>query len=424
MQEGVLLGCILQDNTIIKEVTLTVDHFNDVRNKQIYKVMLDLEREGVEIDPITIMDKVGVTSYNQLGGGHYIQQLMNSVPSSHAFKTYENLIIRDWKERESKRLLHQYSNQDLKEGEIQKLIAELNILDESNHNHSFNKKSLLLDMYEEVDTETPKGMSGIPTGLTDLDKFLDGFQEEESIIIGARPSMGKTATILNMALAAGKSGAIPVIFSLEMSEKLLLKRLISSIANIDGFKTKNPFHYMNDKEKERWKDAITVLEKIEFYIYDKSGMKINEMRAKIRRIQRDNPNQKVIAFIDYLTLIQPREKYNGNSHQQITEISADLKAMAKDFKIPVVTLAQLSRGVEQRQDKRPMMSDLRESGSIEQDADVIMFLYRDDYYNKESENANILEIIIAKQRNGALGTVEAAYIKEFSKVVNLDRRMS
>jgi len=276
-----------------------------------------------------------------------------------------------------------------------------------------------------VTVETPKKRSGIPSGYKDIDDKTDGFQPSDLIIVGARPSMGKTAFVLNLAInAAIKAKVIPIIFSLEMTEEKLMQRMQSCISEVNGMKLKNPYHYTNDEEKDRLIKAIGVLGEIKPVIYDKAWQKVSEMRAKVRKIKHANPDKEVIVFIDYMTKIKPAHDYKGNDHQKVTEISGDLKAMAKEFSIPVVCLAQLNREVEKRQDKRPMNSDLRESGSIEQDADIIMFLYRDDYYVKdEKKHNNILEVDISKNRDGEVGRLQLRYTKEYSKIETLSRHL-
>lgn len=419
--EKALLGCILKDNTILKELSINSEHFSKYENIRLFKVIEDLDKEKQPIDAVTIMSKIGTMEFNRLYGVSYVSSLMASVPSIHAFKTYESIIIDDWKERTIKDKLQEYMHQEGQAEHVQNLITELNQIDQAGTVDTFDKKGLLVKMYELPITEVPKGLSGVPSGFKDLDDMTDGFQKQDYIVIGARPSMGKTAFILNMAINAGKKGAIPVIFSLEMGEESLVKRMLSAVAQVDGIKTRNPFHYFNAKDEEKWTHACGLLNKMDFHIFDKPSQKVAEMRSKIRQIQKENEGKDIIVFIDYLTLIKPTKDYNGNAHMMYSEISADLKAMAKEFDIPVVTLAQLSRGVEQRQSKRPNKSDLRESGSIEQDADIVMLLYRDDYYDQESEKKDVLEVIIDKQRNGPVGTIELHYQKEYNLVRDLER---
>jgi len=415
------LGCILLDNELLKESSLTTEHFYEFNNKQLFSAMKQILQSG---DPITLAalnDKLGQSGMHMLGGPSFIEQLKQSVASIHAFPSLERLVIANWKKREIKRLLEEHAeNIDL--NKIQNLIGEINQIDQTGTKEVFNLVDHLANLYDLPYQEVPKGFSGIPSGFNDLDYMTDGFQNEDSIIVGARPSMGKTAFVLNIAKNAGFKGVVPIIFSLEMSAESLIKRMLSCIGEIDGIKVRNPYNYFNENDKTKWGFAIGELGKIPLQIFDKPGQKVQEMRAKIRQVKKEFPNKKILVMIDYLTLITPASDHNGNSHLQVSEISADLKSLAKEFKCPIITLAQLSRGVEQRQNKRPAMSDLRESGSIEQDADVIMFLYRDEYYNKKTEeNENVLEVDIAKQRNGPTGSIELYYKKEINKIENLTR---
>ncbi|KIV71331.1 Replicative DNA helicase [Bacillus mycoides] len=231
--------------------------------------------------------------------------------------------------------------------------------------------------------------------------------------------MGKTAFVLNVAFHAATG-----VFSLEMGEKQLIKRMISSTGNIDATKLKNPKKLCDLKDWEKISQAMGLINDLPLEIYDKANVTMQEIYAKTRKLKRKHPDKKVLIAIDYLQLIVGDPKHRGNRMQEIGEISRKLKLMARELNICVVALSQLSRAVESRQDKRPLLSDLRENGQIEQDADLIAFLYREDYYDRETENKNITEIILAKQRNGPVGVVELAFIKEFSKFVNLDRKFS
>src|SRR5690606_12567158 len=262
-----------------------------------------------------------------------------------------------------------------------------------------------------------EGVTGIPSGIKSLDYMTGGWQPENSIIIGARPSMGKTATLLKFMLSASMNGDVPIVFSLEMSAKSLLRRLASTIARINGFLAKTPQN-LTDGLQKKWIDAVGQLSNLDYEIYDNSFQTIQYIRSKVRKAQNKYQGKRIVAMIDYLTLI----KNDGNSqseHAKVSDTSQRLKAIAKDYHIPVITLAQLSRSVEQRQDKRPMNSDLRESGSIEQDADVIMMLYRESYYNKELDS-NDMEIIITKQREGATGTIIVDYNRSTGVIRDID----
>ena len=262
-------------------------------------------------------------------------------------------------------------------------------------------------------------VTGIPTGFTELDKMTAGFQRNDLIIVAARPSVGKTAFSLNIAQnVATKTDENVAIFSLEMGADQLVMRMLCAEGNIDAQRLRTGSLTSDDWAKLTM--AMGSLSNAGIYIDDTPGIKVNEIRAKCRRLKQEQGLGMIL--IDYLQLIQGSGKSGENRQQEVSEISRTLKGIARELQVPVIALSQLSRGVESRQDKRPMMSDIRESGSIEQDADIVAFLYREDYYDRETENKNTIEIIIAKQRNGAVGSVELAFVKEFNKFVNLERR--
>lgn len=421
--ECAILGCILIDNTIMSEITLKPEHFQHYQNKELFIGIKSIAEKERPINAITIIEEIGRNNLARIGGTAHLSLLKESVPSVHGFRNYESSVIEAWKKLNVHNILKPLvENPEFNTTEIQKVIKQLNDIDKTGTKEKFDLKQHLVHMYELPMIKVEKGYSGIPSGFMDLDDMTDGFQDEDSIIIGARPSMGKTALVLNIAANAGFKGAIPVIFSLEMSAESLIKRMLCLLGGIQGTKARNPYHYFDDADRQNWVTAIGILERINLQIFDKPGQTVNEMRAHVRDVKKENPGKKILVMIDYLTLIKAEESHNGNAHLQVSEISNNLKGMAKEFKCPVITLAQLSRGVEQRANKRPVMSDLRESGSIEQDADIIGFLYRDEYYNADSDKKSILEVDIAKQRNGPTGKVDIYYNKETQRMRDLHQR--
>jgi replicative DNA helicase len=417
--EEMLIGSILLDNSILTDITVLPQHFLNKVNQSIYKSILDIKKKNIPVDVASLKSELGNTGFTFIGGGKKLLQLKNAVASANAYKSYEQMIIKEWKSYTSRNLLKS-TLENFNAENVQDLIKELSKIDEEGTQEEFDMKAHLRDMHDLAYTETPKDNSGVPSGFAKIDMKTDGFQKNDLVIVGARPSMGKTAFIINMALRQAEKKVVPVIFSLEMKSAALIKRMLSCLGELNGMKLKNPYHYLTNQEKKRWDKAIGELDNLDIKIYDKPRQTIHEMKTKIRKVKNEFPNRDVIVFIDYLTLIKPTKDYNGNGHAQFTEISADLQAMTKDFEVPVICLAQLSRGVEQRQDKRPLMSDLRESGSIEQDADIIMMLYRDEYYNETTEdNRNILEVDIAKNRDGEVGKVELKYLKEINKIESI-----
>jgi replicative DNA helicase len=280
-------------------------------------------------------------------------------------------------------------------------------------------KDVLLNTFERIEFlfSNKGGVTGIPSGYPDLDKMTSGFQRSDLIILAARPAVGKTAFALNVAQnIAVRAGETVAIFSLEMGKEQLVQRMLCAEANIDAGKMRTGFLEEDDWPKLTM--AVGTLSEAPIYIDDTPGITVHDIRAKCRRLKAEHGIG--LILIDYLQLIQGRGK-GDNRQQEVSEISRTLKLIARELHVPVIALSQLSRSVEQRQDKRPMMSDLRESGSIEQDADIVSFLYRDDYYNPESERKNIIEVIIAKQRSGPTGTVELVFLKNFNKFVSLER---
>jgi replicative DNA helicase len=300
--------------------------------------------------------------------------------------------------------------------EIAKVIAELDKINQMKMEDHTSLHQALADIYE-APWEDQETMKNATTGIHNLDEVTGGFQGGEVTILAARPSMGKTDVMLHFAKMTGWEGFLPLVFSLEMPEKLITSRLIASTGGFNRRKLRDPKGLLTQNQKDKWSDVIGDLSDTNIQIFDGAGQTIAEMRAKTRKMMHQFPNKKPILFIDYLTLIHSNQFYSGNSHLQVTEISKSLKTMAKDFDCPVICLAQLNRSVESRANKRPMMSDIRESGSVEQDADVILFLYREAYYDKDSTDSS-LEIIVSKNRNGPVGTVRVNYNEHTGKLEN------
>jgi len=409
--EHSLLGCILNDNELIKEITLDSKHFYDKENQQLFEVMQKVDKKGDPIDVVTILSESPNVDKKTLGN------LMNSVASTEPFKTYERLIMESWKLRRVKEIQEKdITNVDA----ISNLMNDLSELEQTNNEDDYNHKEALISLYNNIE-EQQEGLSGIDTGFKDLNRILDGFQGGDLIISAARPSVGKTAKMLNHAIKHGENGGLVAMFSLEMGEESLNKRMLSMIGGIDGHKMRRPKQLFDGKDWSNFTNALAILSNMNMHIYDKSGQIVEYIRSKVRTLKRKYLYTPMLILIDYLQLMRTSTKHE-NKNIEVGEITRSLKELARDTNSPVFLLSQLSRGVESRQDKRPMMSDIRDSGNIEQDADVIEFLYRDDYYNGDSEAKNIIEVIIAKQRNGAVGTVELAYMKEYNKFLELDHR--
>src|SRR5699024_3497543 len=407
---------------------LVASDFYRASHQRIFEAMLKLSDRGEPIDLVTVTTLLdSEETISEVGGVSYLSDVARSVPTAANIEYYSKIV-------EEKALLRKlirtatdivtttYANED----EVEEVLneAEKNILEVSSRSNSGAFQSIndvLIDVYDNIEKlhQSQGDVTGIPTGYRDLDRITSGFQPNDLIIIAARPSVGKTAFALNIAQnVAVKTDENVAIFSLEMGADQLVSRMLCAEGNIDSQRLRT-----GNLEADDWGKltmAMGSLSNAGIYIDDSPGIRVSEIRSKCRRLKQEHGLGMII--IDYLQLIQGSEFSKENRQQEVSEISRSLKGLARELNVPLIALSQLSRGVEQRQDKRPMMSDLRESGSIEQDADIVCFLYRDDYYDTESDQQNIIEIIISKQRNGPTGTVELAFVKEYNKFVDLDHR--
>lgn len=419
--EQALLGCILVEGDLIKELSLQPEHFSETRHQVIFKAMREVQKLGKSIDMVTTVTKLG-DSVEQVGGLQYLTDLGSAVATTANFLAYQTLIYEAYRLREMKKIAIEFANTPTDDG-ITELYKRAMELQEIGIEKTRTKQDVLMEIYNDMHEEK-EDITGIPSGLQDLDAMTGGWQNGDLIILAARPSMGKTAFALGLGKAnCENNSGVTDIFSLEMPNKQLTHRLLSNLGNIEGSKWKNPRKFFSDRDYENATKAIGEYEKWNINIHDKPAQTLADIRSKIRKTKKENTgNKKHLVVIDYLQLIKSIGKFERRD-LEVGSITAELKEMARTFEIPIILLSQLSRAVEQRQDKRPMMSDLRESGSIEQDADIVMFLYRDDYYNKNSELKNIIEIDLAKQRNGPTGIIQASFIKEYGRFLNLSRQM-
>ncbi|WP_078378459.1 replicative DNA helicase [Sutcliffiella halmapala] len=429
--EQAVLGAIFLEPSALTTASELVlpDDFYRAAHQKIFDCMLNLSDRGEPVDLVTVTSELANQKIlEEVGGVSYLSDLAGSVPTAANIEYYAKIV-----EEKSilRRLIRTATNiaQDgySREDEVAGLLneAEKQILEVSQRKNSGvfqNIKDVLVKTYDNIETlHNRKGeITGIETGFTELDRMTAGFQRNDLIIIAARPSVGKTAFALNIAQnVATKARENVAIFSLEMGAEQLVMRMLCAEGNINAQNLRTGQLTAEDWSKLTM--AMGSLSNAGIYIDDTPGIRVSEIRSKCRRLRQESGLGMIL--IDYLQLIQGSGRNGGeNRQQEVSEISRSLKALARELQVPVIALSQLSRGVEQRQDKRPMMSDIRESGSIEQDADIVGFLYRDDYYDKESENKNIIEIILAKQRNGPVGTVSLAFVKEYNKFVNLERR--
>lgn len=407
MQEKVFIGCLMQENRLIQDTIIRPDHLQDLRHKQLYAKMLELHNANKYFNLIALSMLQDLEVY---GGISYLTEL-NAFCDLEKFDEAEQLILDAWKEQQTQMTLAKAS---LEKWAAARVIDELEKIEQQHTKKCTTIAEGLAAIYD-APWEEAEGITGATTGIKALDDMIGGFQNGEFIIIAARPSMGKTDVMLHFAKETGWAGYLPILFSLEMPEKQITSRLMASTGNINRLKMRNPYKLLKPEQKEKWMNIIAKLDQTKMVICDESGLTIPEIRTQIRKLIYDYPDRKPVVFIDYLTLIRPVHPYVGNMHQQVSEISRSLKKMAKDFHIPVICLAQLNRSVETRSNKRPLISDIRESGSIEQDADVIMFLYREKYYDREADDST-LELIIAKNRNGPVGTVTVKYNEYTGKI--------
>ncbi|WP_421382412.1 replicative DNA helicase [Bacillus salacetis] len=428
--EQAVLGAIFLEPSAMTQASesLIPEDFYRSSHQKIFNVMLKLGDSGKAVDLITVTEELSaMKELEDVGGVSYLSELAGSVPTAANIEYYARIV-------EEKSLLRRlirtattiaqdgYSRED----EVDALLneAEKNIMEVAQRKNAgafHDIKDVLVRAYDNIELlhNRTEDVTGIPTGFADLDEMTAGFQRNDLIIVAARPSVGKTAFALNIAQnVATKTDENVAIFSLEMGAEQLVMRMLCAEGNINAQNLRTGS--LTDEDWRKLTMAMGSLSNAGIYIDDTPGIKIGEIRSKCRRLKQENGLGMIL--IDYLQLIQGNGRSGENRQQEVSEISRSLKGLARELEVPVIALSQLSRGVEQRQDKRPMMSDIRESGSIEQDADIVAFLYRDDYYDKESENKNIIEIIIAKQRNGPVGTVSLAFVKEYNKFVNLERR--
>jgi replicative DNA helicase len=417
--EQAVLGSILLEGDLIKEVSLSPEHLSHPQHRVIFQAMRDVEKLGEPVDLVTIVTKLG-DAVESVGGVDYLSRLAASIPSTANIEAYQRLIFESYRLREMQRLSFDFANEPTEE-KITAMYQKINELQELGVTNTRTKQDILYEIYNDMHEEKGE-ITGIDTGFEDLNKMTGGWQNGDLIILAARPSMGKTALLLNFVMNNCSKGGVADIFSLEMPDKQLVHRMLSAIGNINGSKWRNPRKYFSENDFTAATEAIGDYESWTINIHDQAKQTIADIRAAIRRTKRDNPGKKHIVAIDYLQLISIVGKFERND-LAIGYITRELKQMARAFDVPIILLSQLSRAVEQRQDKRPMMSDLRDSGSIEQDADIIMFLYRDDYYNKESEKKNIVEVNLAKHRNGPTGSIELLFRKEYGKFLDLTRQM-
>ena len=427
--EQAVLGSMLTDNDAVMAAVevLKEDAFYREDNKIIYQAILNLYSKSEPIDIITLKDELeSMGKFEQVGGFEYLASLPDKVPTTANVQKYIKIV----EEKSVLRNLIKTANEIIELGynpteDVEDIMdgAEKKIFDimQSKNTKSYTPiKDVLVESFTNLEKlyNQKQHVTGVPTQFYDLDDKTAGLHGSELILVAARPAMGKTAFALNIATNAALRANVPVaIFSLEMSKDQLVNRMLCSEAMVDSNKVRTG--KLDEEDWTKLAEAIGPLSEAGVYIDDTPGISVMEIRTKCRKLKMEKNIGLVV--IDYLQLISGSNKRNGSREQEISEISRSLKVLAKELNVPVIALSQLSRAVEQRDDHRPMLSDLRESGAIEQDADIVMFLYRDDYYNKESAEKDIAEVIIAKHRSGATGTVELLWLANYTKFANIER---
>ena len=437
--EQAVLGAIFLDADSIIDAMEIIEPQDFYRRSHqiIFQAMIQLNDRNESIDLITLKAEIEKSnSLEDIGGLTYLTELSQASPSAASIAYYAKIVD----DKATLRNLIQTASRIVTKGfeqdeDVQSIVdqAEKSILEVSEKRNSNGFQSIadvLNRTIENIDqlAQNNEEITGLPTGYAALDKMTAGLQKEELIILAARPAVGKTAFALNIAQNVGtKTDRSVAIFSLEMGAESLVNRMLCAEGSIEASHLRT-----GQLSEEEWRNLIVAmgsLSNASIYIDDTPGIKISEIRARCRKLAQEKGNLGLIV-IDYLQLIEGTGR--ENRQQEVSEISRQLKKLAKELKVPVIALSQLSRGVEQRQDKRPVLSDIRESGSIEQDADIVAFLYRDDYYQREGDeedggeepqNNNVIEVIIEKNRSGARGTVELLFIKEYNKFSSLSPRV-
>lgn len=427
--EQAVLGSMLTDKdaTIAAIEVLKEDDFYREDNKIIYRAILNLYNSAEPIDIITLKEELtSMGKFDSVGGLEYLADLPEKVPTTANVEKYIKIV----EEKAILRNLIKTANEIINLGydpteDVEDIMdtAEKKIFDimQSKNQKGYTPiKDILVDTFAELEKlyNQKQHITGVPTGFADLDYKTAGLHGSDLVLVAARPAMGKSAFALNIASNAAIKAKVPVaIFSLEMSKEQMVNRILCSEAMVDSNKVRTG--KLDEQDWGKLAASLGPLSESEIYIDDTPGISVMEIRAKCRKLKLEKNIGLVV--IDYLQLIQGSNKRGGSREQEISEISRSLKILAKEINVPVIALSQLSRAPEQRPDHRPMLSDLRESGAIEQDADIVMFLYRDDYYNEDSEKKNVAEVILAKHRAGSTGTVELLWLGNYTKFVNIDK---
>jgi replicative DNA helicase len=432
--ERAVIGAMLVSEAAVSavgEIVSAEDFYSEV-HRTIYGAMMRLYSRGEPIDQLTLTNELrSADEYEKVGGRAYVFQIVESVPTASNASRYAQIVrsksllraMIDAGSRISERAFNEPEDVEEALDEAEQLIYTVSNRDIGSQlspvsDLAMNTLEVIQNLYERQEEVT-----GVESGFQDLDRLTTGFHKSDLVILAARPAMGKTAFALNSIWNIANDGLPVAIFSLEMSKEQLVQRLISQYTRIPTKGLRS-----GDVSAEDWPKlvrGVSEVSKAPIWIDDTAGVSLMEMRAKVRRLssqlQARGETPLSLVVVDYLQLMIGQGSYRDNRQQEIAEISRGLKILARDLNVPVVAVAQLSRAVEQRHDKRPMLSDLRDSGAIEQDADMVMFLYRDEYYNPESDDKGIAEVIVGKHRNGPTGRARLAWLEQYTKFASLAR---
>ena len=429
--EQSVIGSMIMDREAIVVASELVSG-EDFYNRQygiLFETMVELNDSGSPVDLVTLQNKLKEKDVPpEVSSLEFGRDLITAVPTSANIKYYANIVAEKATLRRLIRLNEEIANTCYAGKESLEYILEdtekrvFQLVQKRNTDDFVPIRQVVMNAMDKIEiaAKNKGSVTGIPTGFIDLDYRTAGMQPSDLILVAARPSMGKTAFELNLAhYMAFKKNLTVALFSLEMSKEQLVNRMFSLESNVDAQKLRTG--QLNDQEWERLIESAGTIGKSKLIIDDTPGISISELRSKCRKYKLEHDLS--IVMIDYLQLMSGSGR-SESRQQEVSDISRSLKALARELSVPVIALSQLSRAVEQRPDRRPMLSDLRDSGAIEQDADVVMFLYRDDYYNHDSPDKGISEVIIAKQRNGPIGTVKLAWLPEYTKFANLEHGKS
>lgn len=426
--EQSVIGAMIMDREaiVVASEIITGEDFYSKQCGTLFESMVELNDEGKPVDLVTLQDRLREKDVPpEVSSLEYIRDLITAVPTSANIKYYANIVAEKATLRRLIKLNEEIANNCYAGKESLEVILEdtekrvFNLVQRRNTEEFVPIRQVVMNAMDQIEkaSKNKGSVTGIATGFIDLDYRTAGMQPSDLILIAARPSMGKTAFVLNIAQhVAFKLNQTVAIFSLEMSKEQLVNRLFSLESKVDAQKLRTG--NLADSDWEKLIETAGIIGKSNLIIDDTPGISISEMRSKCRKYKLEHDLKMII--IDYLQLMSGSGR-SDSRQQEISDISRSLKALARELSVPVLALSQLSRAVEQRPDHRPMLSDLRESGAIEQDADVVMFIYRDDYYNKDTEKKGIAEIIVAKQRNGPIGTVELVWLPEYTKFANMQK---